>query len=654
MKISSIPFLLGILTVTFLPTSDAQSSYPLAVRVPDPDGYLVENAGDLNSPFLDFCAVPYRNSLVFTSSRGDGRLLLCEDDLVAGRYTDLYTARSVAPDRFGTPQRVYGALQGKFHEGTAAFSKDGETIYFSRNATRDTRDRDALDLRIYTARRRKGNWVEPEELPVNVEGYVTTHPAISDDGLSMVFASDRPGGYGGMDLYLVKRNGTEWGLPVNMGPNINTTGQEVFPSLAADGTLYFASDGYDGYGGLDVYAVRMKEDRLYQFLHLPPPVNSPYDDFGFLAEPGGRRGYLSSDRPGGFGQDDIYRWRYEGVLPSAASISVVDGDTGDRMKDADLTVTASDGGPDAWAAPGGWGAGVPVSTYGRTAQSAPAGVRPFPWSTDMQLLVLPGHYYRVEAEKPGYQPVVRFVSGAELAAEPEYVIPLHKGILRTVRHQVIRQDTEKGLADCTVTIRNECTDYVSTLRTGADGTFEFPFDCRCTYDILIAREGFTTKEKRWAAAAGEDCRTDAADSHRVYLSRESDNRILEAGDVVDLHFLYYDYDQVKVRPEDVQALDRLVQVMRQDTSMEIQIRSYTDSRGTENYNLALSQKRAEAVRQYLVKKGIGPDRIEAFGFGESKLLNGCGDNVPCPEAMHQMNRRTEFKVVRLTAPDVRF
>jgi outer membrane protein OmpA-like peptidoglycan-associated protein len=646
------PLLTVFLFVALLSTPNAQSSFPLSVRVPAPDGYLLENATDLNSPYLDFCAVPYRNSVVFTSSRGDGRLLLCENDLTAGRYTDLYVAKIIGPGRFGRPEPVYGALHGKYHDGTATFSRDGEIVCFSRNHASRGNQAD-LDLRIYRASRSKGDWVEPEELPINIEGYITSHPALSADGQSMVFASNRPGGYGGMDLYMVKKNGAEWGLPVNMGPNINTTGQEVFPFLAEAGMLYFSSDGYSGLGGLDVFAVRMRESRLFQFLHLPPPVNTPHDDFGFMAEPGGKQGYLSSDRPGGLGQDDIYRWRYVGILPTAASISVVDGDTGERMKDANLTVTAADGGPDTWTAPGSWGGGVPVSTFGRSPRAASAADLPFPWSTDMQLLVLPGHYYRVKVEKPGYQTVERFLSGAELTAEPEYLIPLHKGILRTVRHQVFRQDTERGLSDCTVTIRNECTGYVSTLKTGDDGSFDFPFDCRCAYDILVTREGFTAKEKRWAAD-GPDCQTDVTAPSRVYLSRESVDRILEAGDVVNLHFLYYDYDQVKVRPEDVPALDRLVRIMEQDPSMEIEIRSYTDSRGTVGYNLGLSQKRAEAVRHYLVGKGIARDRIEAYGFGESKLLNDCRDHVPCPEAMHQINRRTEFKVLRLTEPNVRF
>jgi outer membrane protein OmpA-like peptidoglycan-associated protein len=621
-------------------TLAAQRYQPMELENPPASAYLVENLMELNSPSLDFCAVPCQNGVVFTSSRGNGSMFFCQEDLISGRYSDLYFARSDKGGNFYHPELLYGDVNGRYHDGVATFSRNAETMYFSRNHSRGVKTDSLMDLRIYSAIKKKGNWVETQELPVNIKGSATCHPTLSAAEDILVFSSNRPGGYGNMDLYMVKKTGAKWGLPVNLGPQVNTQGNEIFPFLAPDGILYFASDGYQGQGGLDVYGIRTDGQTVFQFVHLPAPVNSPYDDLGFTVDASGRKGYLSSNRPGGQGQDDLYRWTYNGLMPLVASVCAINKATGERIQDARLAIFPSE---PLEASPS------PLTTAQPSfiSQPLPLAVSQLPLknSCQVQLQVLPGQTYTVLVEKSGYATQRFQLTGVELARQPEYLIPLEVKKTKRLRGEVLDQKSGQPLGDCAMLIKNECTGETDNLKTDALGGFDYTFDCRCDYTATLYKNGYLTSEKKWKAAE-IDCNTEQA-GLSLYLAALENKKSPAVGDIINLPIAYYDYDRHEIRPGDVSGLDSLVRLMQKHPSLEIELGSHTDARGAEAYNLELSQRRANEAIAYIIRQGIAAHRLKAKGYGESRLINHCSNGVRCSEREHQQNRRTEVKITQV-------
>lgn len=628
----------------------AQMAEPLRVQPPNQGSYTVENVAELNTPFLDYCALPYRDGAVFTSARGGKGVFVCDQDLVTGRYSDLYFAKEDAEGHFFYPDMMHGNLNGKYHDGAVTFSPDGLTMIFSRNNQNGQNSAGLIDLKIYSAEKKNGKWANVQELPLNSNDFATCHPSLSADGQILFFASNRPGGYGGMDIFAVKKQGAQWGTPVNLGPEVNSSGNDIFPFVSASNTLYFSSDGRPGLGGLDVFACLLDGLMPSQPFALSAPVNSPADDFGFTADPAEHRGFLTSDRSGGKGQDDIYRWKFSGDRPVLASVCVVEERTGRRIDDASLRIRlASDH--------NAWGQAAPDTEQGQEAyvvlytEAYADPTLPFARSCGIKVPVMPGENYRVEVTKPGYAPVSMLVTAGEMLALPEFLVPILPTATTVFTGSVRNRLTDGPLAASSVNIRNRCTGEVVSLRTDASGSFHFDLDCRCAYEVLATKEGFGQNEKQWQV--GEiDCQGDAP-VMAIYLAPADDRAPLEVGTVIELENVYYDYDQSFIRKDAAVDLDHVVGLLRQYPSLEIELGSHTDARGSAAYNEALSQQRAEAAVQYIVSKGIDARRLSARGYGETKLVNHCADDVACAEEEHQRNRRTEIKITRLEEKGVK-
>ncbi|MDW3190810.1 MAG: OmpA family protein [Cytophagales bacterium] len=205
--------------------------------------------------------------------------------------------------------RLKGSINSKYHEGPATFWDKGTKAFFTRNSFDGTKVKLSEDgvnnLRIFYAELSKsGQWVVKSEFPFNSEKYSMGHPSISGDGKTLYFASDMPGGFGGVDLYKSEYKYNQWETPVNLGPEINTPRNELFPYIHTDGLLYFASEGHEGIGGLDLFRASMSEESEPQNLGFP--INTSADDFGLTFRPKSNQAYFSSNRPGGMGDDDIY------------------------------------------------------------------------------------------------------------------------------------------------------------------------------------------------------------------------------------------------------------------------------------------------------------------------------------------------------------
>lgn len=267
----------------------------------------------INSKYSDFGAAFYKDKIVFSSSRETKNIHRRTHTWTGLPFTSLYSAAINTDGSVSNLMQFSNKLDSKFNESTPVFTKDGKTVYFTRNNyLKGEKGKDSLGivlLKIYTAEKSiKGEWVNIKELPFNSNEYQVAHPALSPDEKTLYFVSDMPGSFGKSDLYNVdiKSDGS-FGIPTNMGKSINTEGRETFPFVSESGILYFASDGRPGLGGLDVFQVDLKNiEKKHAILNIGEPINSTMDDFSFCINDKTNRGFFTSNRDGGIGNDDIY------------------------------------------------------------------------------------------------------------------------------------------------------------------------------------------------------------------------------------------------------------------------------------------------------------------------------------------------------------
>ena len=272
---------------------------------------------DINTSFSDFGTSTYKNNLIFASSRDEDEKIYKWNQQP---FLDLFQLNNN-----GSVKEVSGDVNTRYHESSTTYTKDGKTMYFTRNNFFKGKKRNNNEkingLKIFKATLVDGEWTNLVSMPFNNDNYNVAHPALSIDETKLYFASDMQGTKGASDIFVVDINsdGT-YGVPVNLGSKINTEGRENFPYVSDKGMLYFSSDGHLGLGGLDVF--RVEVDKLNQqsteVINIGKPINSPKDDFGFIINETTLQGYISSNRAGGKGDDDIYRF----VIPEDCTKAV--------------------------------------------------------------------------------------------------------------------------------------------------------------------------------------------------------------------------------------------------------------------------------------------------------------------------------------------
>ena len=275
--------------------------------------YQVEDAG-INSKYSDYGSSIYKNQLIFSSSRDTGSLGQRKHKWTGQYFSNLYYSELGEEMTTGKIGKLQKIINSKFHEATPIYTKDGNTMYFTRNnfldGKRGRNDNKVTLIKIYKASLENGKWTKISELPFDSNYYSTAHPVLSPDEKTMYFSSDMPGTLGQSDLFKVKLNedGT-FGTPENLGNTINTEGRETFPFVTDENELYFATDGYPGLGGLDVFVSKINADGSFdEVQNVGDGVNSPKDDFAYLIDTKTRRGFFTSNREGGQGYDDIYKF----------------------------------------------------------------------------------------------------------------------------------------------------------------------------------------------------------------------------------------------------------------------------------------------------------------------------------------------------------
>ena len=487
----------------------------------------------LNTEGMDFGATVHDGHLIFSSTRDSGAVFKRRSAWDGLSFLDLFESELKEDGTFGKPKKLKGDINTRGHESTAIYTKDGKTMYFTRsnNTPRIKLTKtDAQQLKIYRAHLVAGKWTDVEDLSINGDTYSTAHPALGPAENKLYFVSDMPTSIGQTDIYVVRINADgSLGKPVNLGERINTKGRESFPFVTDDNELYFSSDGHFGLGGYDVFYTQLGNSSFGTLINVGKPINSSFDDVAFVMG-NDKKGFVSSNRPGGNGFDDIYG----------------------------------------------------------------------------------------------------FIETKDI-----------KEILKSRIHGiVVDKQTKAPLRNARIEILDEDNKRVVELRTDSKGYYEEKVDISKNYNIRASLQHYDG-DHAYSHKGTEDR------EHNFELSRNAIG-VGEGDDLAKILniIIYFDLDRSHIRPDAAVELEKIVAAMKQHPNLKINIGSHTDSRASDSYNRALSERRARATVDYLVKKGIQRTRLSGRGYGESKLLNNCANGVPCSEREHQLNRRSEFIIMQ--------
>ena len=506
----------------------------------NPEAYKIDDLKDINSRESDFSPAYARDDfgmIYFTSSRDDASGNKTHG-ATGQSYTDIFESRIDKKSKWSTPVPVQ-SLNSEFEDGTPSFSSDYKEVYFTRC---EAGKRETKGCVIMYSKKSGDAWSEPKNIGILPDSLVVAHPAISPDGSTLYFVSDIKGGSGKKDIWKsTKAQGGAWSKPVNLGPDINTPGDELFPYVRQDGTLYFSSEGQIGMGGLDIFKAIPNPDGSWVVQNMKPPVNSFADDFGISFENENEKGMFTSTRKGK-GNDDLFFFELPPLKFSVTGL--------------------------------------------------------------------------VKDEKAG--------------------APLESSLVQLIASDGSNLQTE----------------------TGAGGDFKFTLKAGVDYIFLASKRGFLNGKEKETTKGQEKSR----DFMVTILLTPIDKPI-------ELPNILYDFGKWDLRPESMVSLDKLVETLTDNPNVTIELMSHTDSRDTEEFNQDLSQKRAQVVVQYLIDKGIEPERLSPKGYGEStpkitdpdivkqnpflktgvalteEYINSLANDEQ-REISHQINRRTEFRVLR--------
>jgi outer membrane protein OmpA-like peptidoglycan-associated protein len=667
-----IPFILfSVVGMTWC-TLQAQEVNLLAyARQSDIYQIEIQAADGVNTSALEFSPVYFRDGLVFVYA--NPKKAIKKDKEINAAPFGLYYA---VFDSVGMPQKPVlfsNAISSDFHLGPAAFNKAQDLLLFSRNdipsvlpkgSKRQGQDYRAVQ-KLYQADLGPSDWINITPMPFNSDTFYVFHPSLSSDGKRIYFTSNMPGGFGDADIYYVERIGQDWSPPINAGPEINTAGKEAYPCMHANGDLYFASNGHAGLGGFDIFVSRPNGRKWSKPVNLGEPINSKQDDFGVCIIPNGHEGFFTSNRTGGKGKDDLYRFRLKlrDDLPyQQLQVAVLDKQERKRIDSAEIRVfELQAGGMPHIHAPfyaDREGEGSPlVYRFKESSTAWKAADRITDFQGNALLDLYKSKRYVLIATKEGFKP---FIKGVDVGAE-ELRIELEREYKKPCLRAsclVLDKNTRLQIKDATVAVLERETREGVAFRTEDSGTFSLCIDLDKKYEVHISRQGYNP------GVFPMSSQTNAADSVVEFtfeLDRfsggapKTDASIREQGTVAEgktlvLNNIYYDYNQFNIRKDATAELDELAVIMDENPSMEIELIAHTDSRGDWLYNQKLSLQRALAAKDFLVSKGIRPDRIKALGYGESQIRNHCFDGVPCSDEDHQYNRRTEVRIIRLNEP----
>ncbi len=509
-----------------------------AAKAEAPIELVISNMGrKINSSYTEFGPAMHPAGTLYFAAI-DKKDLVVLDGKTDDYFAQIYTTKQDKDGNWDSPKPLPNLINREgYHTGNVRFSPDGTRMYFTRALT----DGDDLsESKIYESKGDDGKWGAPNELK-NVNGdYIATHPTVGAllGNEVLFFSSNMDGGEGGYDLYYcIRRGDGDYSLPVNLGPTINTPGDEMTPYFR-DNILYFSSTGHPGFGGFDIFSSEWDGTKWLDVKNLGLGYNSGYDDLYFSANKEGTRGFIVSNRP------------------SDETRSV-------------MSKTCCDD----------------IFTF------------------EIREIVMDLATYVYDKDK---QPVKN---------------------AKVTLFEVTGNHTGKS----------------NTKDTGEGNTARFLLDFDKNYKVTIERDGYLPEDFEFNTVGLSG---DNTIEHQVFLDKAPEEmQTITINEPIRLNNIYYDFDDDKILPDAEKDLQKLLDLMDQYPDMVIELASHTDSRGSDKYNERLSQRRAQSAVDWLIDRGVDPKRLIPKGYGESQILNQCVNGVPCTEAEHAVNRRTEFKIV---------
>jgi len=741
-----------------------------------PIEYQVKPLEGVNTAYSEFSPVYFKGKLLFAAERASFDFVeFNRSDYSGEPFLNVFIGKINETGISGV-KPLSKKINSDNHDGPVCLNTGGDQLYFTRVVSSGK----SKGAGIFWASGSGRKWSDITAFEYNNKEYSVAHPALSSDNQYLFFTSDMPGGYGGKDIWVCKKYSNGWGKPVNLGPDINTSGNEMFPYVRENGLLYFSSNGLPGYGGYDVYSAKQIDGKWLLNRNEGLNLNSGYDDFG-ITFVNDSVGYFSSNRPGGKGKDDIYWFKYtdKSMIISGTilltensenpaigidvSLKEENGDFVAKTKtnnkgyfefknlDADKKYMAvidntdpqfsgkaryflSDGNKVIQRVTNKSGSDKFVF---RNLPVDPNGLPDMFTNDD---LTLAGNLlYGENPSKPLKNSKLRLTNEAGDVIEETNTNQFGAFTFRNIpsdqNYLISMEESEVNLPPNTkVTLTNKSGKELKTFYTGK-GKFNFKIlsadknllkEMEANDDNLVMDiYGFVYDENRKPLVNAKiklredepngnnneisttttgkfnfrNLRADkkyifeaddndpvlknvrkiyiADNKGRIYKVINKDGegkfsfKILDAdkylmGDfVVDdpwlavldiknkkdkdaaltiVENIYYELGDHKFDAAGQKVLDKVIGVLQSNPGLFIELSSHTDSRASDEFNLALSKKRAQFAVNYMVAKGIAKTRLKAVGYGETKLLNKCANNVDCSDDEHKLNRRTEFKI----------
>jgi outer membrane protein OmpA-like peptidoglycan-associated protein/tetratricopeptide (TPR) repeat protein len=566
------------------------------------DTYRLETA-PFNSPESDYCPSYFNNTLVFSSTRIQTKQI---DGYTSQNYSRLYyydqNRQKVLP---------YAAeIIGAYNIGSTTFSTDGKEMYFTRNRDKLNANNMASFV-IWKSLLQGGKWSAPVPAFVQNEKFNFVHPNLSQNGKMLIFSTDMDA-LNGHDLYICERTSKSgnWSSPKKLPEYINSTQDEVFPVFLSDSVIVFSQESPAGLGGLDMYTSRFVNGLWTYPVNLGKPFNSPYDDYGILSDDEFKQGYFTSTRGNDSGIDNIYSFVKNPPRFFEVTIEIKDSISGLPIPGVSVVYVQDD-------SPGIF------------------------YVTDS-----PGQI-RLTADKSRKSGVVIAYKGVLLKTlnlqnlqpdeDGELRIPLSFNSQDFIISGTTVNREGKVVPEVELSFIDESISKAKKVTSDQVGEYEFSAKQNTSYTVTAQKDGYfapvskintTDFDRSKSLKVDVDLTIDKAEKQKVFR----------------LNNIYYDYNHWNIRQDASAELDNLVSFLEQNPTITITLGSHTDSRGKDDYNLLLSQKRAESVLRYLMNNGIDLSRVKAKGYGETKLINQCSNGVSCTEAEHQDNRRTEITI----------
>ncbi len=602
----------------------------------DSTNYTITNVSGINTEYSELAPVFVRKNKIvtFSSNRKNNALknkTFAWDD---SYFMDLWQADKKDSTHFNNILTLPKKMSSLYHDGPMVLSANEKVMYLTRSNYIDKKTGQStkkivnLKLFIVAFDSVAGKWSDPVSFEYNSDEYSVGHAAITIDGKRLYFVSDMPGGFGQTDLYMSENKNGKWQKPENLGPTINTEGREMFPYVHEDGTLFFSTDGRAGLGGLDLYFTPIALDQYFEPQNLGYPLNTHMDDFGFYLNSDLLTGYMSSNREGGKGKDDIYFFNSKKSLIGSKLTGIVyDDNTKEALPNAVVYLINNSN-----------------TAIIDTAKVDNTGRYTF-------MIKNPSLIYKLGARERSkyYDKVVEI---KDLAAGDNikdiYLYPKYKLV-----GTILDAKTEKPIDRVIVSVGQKFSNDKKVYQTNAKGEFNDVIrnkkvGDKLNFAVKFEREGYITTIQNYEIELDTNTIVNLNEKLNCVMQKmEIGNDISKA---IKIDPIYFDLAKWDIKPISAIELDKIVTIMKENPTIKIELGSHSDCRGSKAANLKLSDKRAKSSASYIISKGIEATRITGRGYGESKPINKCECEgafiVPCTEEEHQANRRTEFLIVK--------